>query len=145
MYACQHMYLFMHIYIYIYIYIYREREREREREYCKEERGKGRRRNEAMGEAEGTHARARERERVRLPRASRMHAIPFHTHIIKSPKSREIAPRRACPPHALDHLIHPTRLSDTHSALFPPLRSLPSTRSRTRTVPCPVSDPFLIS
>lgn len=71
--------------------------------------------------------------------ALKMHAIPFHTHIIKSPKSREIAPRRACP-RAFSTTYPSHQLSNTHSTLFS-LLALSSLSNLHRAV----SDPFLIS
>lgn len=71
--------------------------------------------------------------------ALKMHAIPFHTHIIKSPKSREIAPRRACP-RTFSTTYPSHQLSNTHSTLFS-LRS-PLARSRTYTIPCRIGSLF---
>jgi hypothetical protein len=85
----------------IYLFIMRIKERARKGE--KEERNAGREKERNVS-ARMMHTCIRAHE-FDSP-ALKMHAIPFHTHIIKSPKSREIAPRRACPRSRPP--IHPT-------------------------------------
>lgn len=78
--------------------------------------------------------------RTSLTPPLRMHAIPFHAHIIKSPKSREIAPRRACPLCSFDHLSISPAIGYPFR-LFPSLGS-PLARSRTYTAACHIGSLF---
>lgn len=122
---------------YMYIFIHNTH-RERERGRKKDEETKREKERNACKRAQYIHTHIYMRTSLTPP--LRMHAIPFHAHIIKSPKSREIAPRRACQLCSLDHLSISPAIGYPFR-LFPSLGS-PLARSRTYTVACHIGSLF---